>query len=246
MIARPNQHYDRETLQRLLNEDLPAEEAEQVEGHLSDCEHCRTEIEELAGQHQWWTETVDILSAGTVGASRPITTSQANVSQVNKWQSIKGQVTDGQVSPGSRTVDAAIDWVRPLLDQHEDGGRGLGRIDQYDVVEVIGQGGMGVVLRGIDPELNRPVAIKVLSPHLAGVGAARARFMREAQAAAMVVHPSIVPIYSVVTSTRLPYLVMPCIGGGNLQQRIDREGPLGLGEVLRIGVQIAEGLSAAH
>ncbi len=105
---------------------------------------------------------------------------------------------------------------------------------------------MGVVLRGIDPELNRPVAIKVLSPHLAGVGAARARFMREAQSAASVVHPSIVPIYSVVTSARLPYLVMPCINGGNLQQRIDREGPLDLDEVLRIGLQVAEGLAAAH
>ena len=59
-------------------------------------------------------------------------------------------------------------------------------------------------------------------------------------------HPSIVPIYSVVTSSRLPYIVMPCINGGNLQQRIDREGPLELAEVLRIGAEVADGLTAAH
>ncbi len=139
-----------------------------------------------------------------------------------------------------------MEWIRPLLDRSGEHTSGLGRIDQYEVVEVIGQGGMGVVLRGIDPELNRPVAIKVLSPHLAGVGAAARGSCERLKSAAMVVHPSIVPIYSVVTRRDLPYIVMPCISGGNLQQRIDREGPLELGEVLRIGVQIAEGLSAAH
>jgi RNA polymerase sigma factor (sigma-70 family) len=144
------------------------------------------------------------------------------------------------------TRNAAMDRFRPLIDDSVDNESGFGRLDHYHVQGVIGQGGMGVVLRGIDPELNRGVAIKVLSPHLAGVGAARARFMREAQAAAAIVHPSIVPIYSVVTQARLPYIVMPCIQGGNLQQRIDREGPLDLTEVLRIGLQIAEGLSAAH
>ena len=231
MIAKPNQHYDRDTLQRLLDEDLPRDEADQIEDHLNECPRCRSEIESVAGQHQWWTETVDVLSAGTVGS--------ANRNSVRR-------ADDAPLAPVDHSLDATIDWLRPLLDTSLNGAVGLGRIDQYDVVEVIGQGGMGVVVRGVDPELNRPVAIKVLSPHLAGVGAARARFMREAQAAAMIVHPSIVPIYSVVTSARLPYLVMPCIGGGNLQQRIDREGPLELGEVLQIGVQVAEGLSAAH
>lgn len=225
MIAGPNQHYDHETLERLLNEDLPHEEAQRVECHLNQCSRCQSEIEDIAGHRQWWNETVDVLSSSTVR-------SQAT--------------TSNEPVPFRRPSDASVEWIRPLLDRSLVGSQGLGRIDQYEVLEVIGQGGMGVVLRGLDPELNRPVAIKVLSPHLAGVGAARARFMREAQAAATVVHPSIVPIYSVVTSSRLPYIVMPCISGGNLQERIDREGPLELGEVLRIGVQVAEGLSAAH
>ncbi|QDT05245.1 Serine/threonine-protein kinase PknB [Rubripirellula lacrimiformis] len=142
-----------------------------------------------------------------------------------------------------------VDWLMPLLqppDEHHGVHQGLGKLDRYCVSSVIGQGGMGVVLHATEPELNRPVALKVLAPHLAGVGAARARFMREAQAAAAVVHPSIVPIYSVVATARLPYLVMPLVEGGNLQQRIDAEGPLELADVLRIGAEVAEGLAAAH
>lgn len=222
MIAQPERHYEHETLCELLDEELPREQAEQVETHLNECQSCRDALEEIAGQRHWWDETVEILSESTVAPKQSLAESKDNL----------------------RPLDRSLEWIRPLLESTD--GDGIGAIDQYPVQDVIGQGGMGVVLRGLDPELNRPVAIKVLSPHLAGVGAARARFMREAQAAAAIVHPSIVPIYSVVTSARLPYIVMPCINGGNLQQRLDREGPLEIAEVLRIGLQIAEGLAAAH
>ena len=135
-------------------------------------------------------------------------------------------------------------WVRSLLEPCPDGG--LGRLGGYPVRDVIGQGGMGIVLRGWDDELHRPLAIKLLAPHLASSGAARQRFLREAQAAAAVVHPAVVPIYSIHADAPVPYLVMPLIAGGNLQQRIDRDGPLGLEECLQVALQIAEGLSAAH
>lgn len=233
MIAGPNQHYDSDTLQRLLDDELPHAEVDRVEFHLSGCDQCRLELEEIAGHSPWWQETVDILSSSTVSARSSSASNSTNNTAYNANESC-------------RPSDASMDWIKPLLEKSDSELPSLGRIDQYEILEVIGQGGMGVVLRGLDPALNRPVAIKVLSPHLAGMGAARARFMREAQAAATIVHPSIVPIYSVVTSARLPYLVMPCIHGGNLQQRIDREGPLDLAEVLRIGVQVAEGLGAAH
>ncbi len=164
----------------------------------------------------------------------------------DRWWSETVEVLVDSQAATTTTHDSSlprVDWLAPILEQRGDG---LGMLDRYPVTSLIGQGGMGVVLCAMDEELNRPVAIKVLSPHLAGVGAARARFMREAQAAAAIVHPSIVPIYSVVTSARLPYLVMPLVSGGNLQQRIDREGPLELSEVLRIGTQVADGLAAAH
>lgn len=226
MIAQPNQHYPPDVLRDLLDEALSRDQTERVEQHLSGCEACRSQLASIAGQEHWWNETVEVLSESTL-----------NVKAKHDAPS-----STGAASP----FDSSIEWIRPLLEPCPEDSTALGRLDGYLVQDVIGQGGMGVVLRGIDPELNRPVAIKVLSPHLAGVGAARARFMREAQAAAAIVHPSIVPIYSVVTSARLPYIVMPCIQGGNLQQRIDKEGPLDIDEVLRIGVQVSEGLAAAH
>ncbi|MFO1064978.1 MAG: serine/threonine-protein kinase [Pirellulales bacterium] len=122
----------------------------------------------------------------------------------------------------------------------------LGRIGRYDVERLIGSGGMGVVFKAYDTDLNRPVAVKLLAPYLAGNGSARTRFAREARAAAAVVDDHVVPIHNVETNGDHPFLVMKFIGGGSLQQRIDREGPLELCEVLRIGMHAAKGLAAAH
>jgi serine/threonine-protein kinase len=122
----------------------------------------------------------------------------------------------------------------------------LGRLGHYEIVEVIGRGGMGIVLKGFDPQLNRYVAIKVLAPHLAASGAARQRFDREAKAAAAIVHEHVIAIHSISVESSPPYLVMPLIAGESLQQRIDRTGPLEIKEILRIGAQVAEGLAAAH
>ena len=73
----------------------------------------------------------------------------------------------------------------------------LGRLGRYDIERIIGSGGMGIVLKAHDSELNRPIAIKLLAPHLAHVGAARERFAREGRAAAAVVHEHVVAIYNV-------------------------------------------------
>lgn len=71
----------------------------------------------------------------------------------------------------------------------------LGRIGRYEVERLIGVGGMGVVFKAFDTELNRPVAVKVLAPYLASSGAARRRFARESRAAAAVVHEHVVAIH---------------------------------------------------
>lgn len=238
MIAKPDRHIENEELRRLLDDALSSEQVEQIESHLDRCETCRGELEELAGAQQWWQETVEVLSQSTMSQPKANLDDELTSGQAGTPTHASGQ------QQGDRLVDSSLDWIRPLLDGPTEDN--LGHIDHYPIDSVIGQGGMGVVLRGTDPELNRPVAIKVLAPHLAGVGAARARFMREAQAAAAIVHPSIVPIYSIATAGRLPYIVMPCISGGNLQEHLEKSGPLALDEVLRIGLQVAEGLSAAH
>jgi serine/threonine-protein kinase len=111
---------------------------------------------------------------------------------------------------------------------------------------LLGRGGMAVVLKAVDPALNRTVAIKVLAAHLASCGAARQRFLREARAAAAVVHEHVVAVHAVDEVGGLPYLVMEYVPGRSLQERLDRQGPLALPEVLRIGMQAAAGLAAAH
>src|SRR5262249_10148747 len=122
----------------------------------------------------------------------------------------------------------------------------LGRLDHYEILEVVGRGGMGVVLRARDTNLERGGAIKVLSPVLAISTSARQRFVREARAAAAITHDNIIAIHAVEGGGPVPYLVMQFIDGPTLQAKIDRTGPLPVEEVVRIGLQIAEGLAAAH
>jgi len=135
----------------------------------------------------------------------------------------------------------ALDFLTP-----SDRPGSLGKFGKYEVEQVIGRGGMGVVLRALDPDLNRIVAIKVIAPQFAANGSMRRRFVREAKAAAAVCNDHVVTIHDVDTSGRLPYLVMQYVPGPSLQERLDRAGPLELKEILRIGMQTAAGLAAAH
>ena len=122
----------------------------------------------------------------------------------------------------------------------------LGRLGHYHVLEVVGQGGMGVVFRALDDKLQRVVAIKTLASQFASISAARQRFVREARAAAAVTHDNVINIYAVEDAGPAPYMVMQFINGPTLQQKLDSTGQLSLKEILRIGLQIAEGLAAAH
>ena len=122
----------------------------------------------------------------------------------------------------------------------------LGRLGDYELLDWVGQGGMGVVFRAFDAALNRFVAIKLLAPQWSADALARRRFTREAQAAAAVSHPHVVTIHAVNEWRGRPYLVMEYINGSSLQHRINERGPLEVPEILRIGSQVAAGLAAAH
>jgi WD40 repeat protein/tRNA A-37 threonylcarbamoyl transferase component Bud32 len=121
----------------------------------------------------------------------------------------------------------------------------LGRLDHYDVLEVVGRGSTGMVLKARDAKLQRVVALKVLAPRLAASAPARQRFVREAQATAAVRDDHVIAIHAVSDDGPLPYLVMEYIAGVTLADRI-KGGPLALPEILRIGLQVASGLAAAH
>ncbi|MBX7106422.1 MAG: serine/threonine protein kinase [Gemmataceae bacterium] len=121
----------------------------------------------------------------------------------------------------------------------------LGRIGHYEVLQVLGKGGFGIVFRAYDEVLQRVVAVKVMAPQLAATSPARKRFLREARTSAAVRHENVVHVYE-VGEQPLPYLVMEFIPGETLQNRLNRTGPLDVAETLRISRQIAEGLAAAH
>ena len=117
---------------------------------------------------------------------------------------------------------------------------------QYEVEKEIGRGGMGIVYKGRDKRLKRPVAIKLLPPELAFRSEIRQRFLREAEMAAQLSHPHIVPIYSVDEREGLVYFVMALVEGENLGTRIAREGALAPDEVRRILREVGDALAYAH
>lgn len=122
----------------------------------------------------------------------------------------------------------------------------LGRLAGYEIVGLEGRGGFGIVLRAFDPKLNRVVAIKVMAPELASNPMAVRRFLREAQAAAAVSHDHVVTIHAIEEQHCPPFLVMEFVEGQSLKDKVDSEGALEVTEILRIGMQAAMGLQAAH
>ena len=116
----------------------------------------------------------------------------------------------------------------------------------YTLEGEIGRGGMGVVYRARDERLQRRVAIKVLPPELAFQQDIRQRFTREAQTAARLSHPHIVPIHSVGEGQGLVYFVMGYVDGESVAARLRRRGKLPVEEARRIMKETADALSAAH
>jgi serine/threonine protein kinase len=147
--------------------------------------------------------------------------------------------------PPGEAAAACGDSVFPFLAPPREVGR-LGQLDHYEILSEIGQGGMGVVFKAQDESLDRIVAVKVLAPQYAVNATARRRFVREAKAIAAVVHEHVVTIHAVADEAPVPYLVMQYVQGVSLQDRLERTGPLELKAILRIGMQAARGLAAAH
>jgi serine/threonine-protein kinase len=116
----------------------------------------------------------------------------------------------------------------------------------YELDREIGRGGMGIVYRAKDRRLKRHVAIKLLPPELAFRSEIRSRFLREAETAAQLSHPNIVPIYSVDESDGLVYFVMACVDGENLGKRIHDRGPLPLADAREILAEVSDALAYAH
>lgn len=218
---------DPDRLDSFLGGELNDTQEHEFHLHLNTCANCRRLLQERAAEPEAWREAEELLRPSQFVSQLADDSENSSLSHRSKRQPLQIHNVLAALGP---TDDPAM----------------LGRLGGYEVSGVVGAGGMGVVLKAIDKSLDRTVAIKVLAPHLATSGAARKRFAREAKAAAAVLHPNVIAIHSVSNDESLPYLVMPYVRGTSLQKRLDKEGPLSLQEILRIGSQIAAGLAAAH
>ena len=150
-------------------------------------------------------------------------------------RNVAGRRRPGRVAPADIPVRAGP-GTRPA------------RIGVYDIIGVLGAGGMGEVYRARDPRLQREVAIKVLPAALTSDPERLARFEREAQVLASLNHPHVAQVYGLDESGSTPALVMELVEGPTLAQVIadDSDAPLTLTRALTIARQIADGLDAAH
>jgi eukaryotic-like serine/threonine-protein kinase len=119
------------------------------------------------------------------------------------------------------------------------------RILHYEIVELLGRGGMGVVYKALDRHLDRHIAIKILPPDKIMDANRKRRFIQEARAASALNHPNIVHIYNIGEADDIQFIVMEYVTGKTLDQIIGRKG-LRLNDALQYSVQIADALSKAH
>jgi serine/threonine protein kinase len=120
------------------------------------------------------------------------------------------------------------------------------RLGDFEIVSVVGEGGMGVVYKARQQALERDVALKVIREEIASEAEFRERFMREAKLAASVDHPHVVTVYDVGDESGRLYLAMQWIDGVNLRQLLDSSGRLPPKRAIAIGTQLAGALDAVH
>lgn len=120
------------------------------------------------------------------------------------------------------------------------------KLGNFILLELLGRGGMGAVYRAVDQALGRPVAIKVMLRSVAADRVFFEQFKREARAAAALSHPNIVQVFSLDEEKGQSYIVMELLSGGRLDHVISKKKRLDEAEMLKIGLDVAEGLSAAH
>ncbi len=226
---------------------LSDEERAALVAHLDACESCQRALEESA-------DGGSSLLRAACHADRERPPSQsaywvavkrvAEVTPSPAWAGL-GLATRAETPPSEADAseDISLDFLKPSENPEF-----LGKLGHFNVVGVIGKGGMGIVLRALDRCLQRFVAIKVLSPEFATNETAQQRFCREARAAAAVTHENVVAIHQVEhdEDSGLPYLVMQLVTGTSLEDHIAANGALKLTDILRIGARAAAGLEAAH
>src|SRR5260370_16213726 len=218
-----------EELRQLVDGSLSGDRQQECTQHIDSCSCCQLKLEEIA------TGGTNLSSvAEKLHDAEPIASAAY-------WPALKALDADGQPTmvpeSGTRSRDLSLDFLQPPTDPAY-----LGRLAQFDVMRVLGRGGMGIVLEAFDTRLQRNVALKVLDPELASDEVSKQRFCREARTAASITHENVVAVHHVekAADSGMPFLVMQLISGESLEQRRSRAGKRPLRECVRSGLQAAQ------
>ncbi len=148
---------------------------------------------------------------------------------------------DDTLAPAGKSVTESATGFGPPVEPGE-----VGTLGPYRIVKELGKGGMGAVYAAIDTRLERQLALKVMLPEYAANAAAKERFLREARAAAKISHDNVVTVYEADERQGVPYIAMQYLEGYPLDGFLKKKGNLSIPQVLRIAMEAAAGLAAAH
>ncbi len=201
--------------------------------HLDDCMACQSVVARISADDPFYCQSRDALRSTGLSSY--------------DWQDGGTTTTlEGPEQQSGQTSNRAIvSLVKTLLGPTDDD-RSLGRLGRFEVLGIVGSGGMGIVLKARSIDMDRVVAIKIPQPQYWQSPETLLTLEREARSAAAVVHPNVISIYHVDRYRDVPYLVMPYVAGRSLEQRIRDQGPLPIDQALRIARQVASALAAAH
>jgi len=215
-------------LRQLIDGAIADAEAIVLEQHLDRCGTCQQTVKQMTQDGTFWNSvTASLAESPAVGPELDRVIGEL------QQQSPEDAEQMGEV------IELRMSSVEPPTEPGT-----IGRLKHYDILRVAGRGGMGIVLKAFDRSLRRIVAVKLLAPHLAGNGLARQRFIREGRAAAAITHQHVITIHAVEESP--PFLVMQYVQGETLEGRIHRNGAMDVKDAIRVAMQIAQGLAAAH
>jgi serine/threonine protein kinase len=243
---------DAQQLQQLLLGRLGEEAAASLEQHVEQCRRCGRLLPRLPAEDT----LVEAMRSHTRVALQPADRQVVRglLPRLHRLRTAGpaahatavDQPDSADRSPG-HSNQAVLDLLNPPRRADE-----IGRLGPYRVLNLLGQGGMGVVFLAEDPHLRRKVALKVMRPDVARKPGAKERFVREARAAAMLEHDQIVTIFQVGEDRGIPFLAMQLLKGMSLEdflknrERAEPGTPLPPDLILKLGREIALGLAAAH
>ena len=222
-----------EQLDVLVEGKLPTSEETRMIRHLDHCLTCQQRLEQLVGGGSWIPNSAWRLQETSPRPEPALSDLMLRLGSCNEDISVQSSDENGETAEFSYLAQS----------REPDS---LGCLGTYEILKVIGRGGMGVVFKARDPSLNRVVAIKVMGSALTANVDARERFQREARSIAALNHDHVVTVHAVGQHQGIPFLVMEYVQGTTLAERIEKSAPLPVREITLVGIQVADGLSRAH